>query len=609
MLFQANYLIFASKISYCKQMKNFIKYILATIVGLFLFSVIVISIGAMSIVGMISASQATKNVEENSVLVLNLSGAMEERSSEDFITGLMGANDGSDGLRETLKAIKKAKENDDVKGIYIEAGNFSADFASAQELREALSDFKKSGKWIVSYADSYTQKAYYLASVANKVYINPSGILDWHGLGSNPMFVKDLLAKFGIQMQVVKVGKYKSATEMFTEEKMSDFNRQQTQVFLDGLWANMCKGVSESRNISIAQLNQYADNLIGFGGAKELVKMKLVDGLLYTDQVKDEVKKLLKLEEDESINQISVADMQNVKEKTKEGEQIAIYYAYGDIVDTPIEGAFFNSSHLIIGNDVCKDMEALMNDDDVKAVVIRINSGGGSSYASEQMWHQISLLKQKKPVVVSMGGMAASGGYYMSCNANWIVAEPTTLTGSIGIFGMIPDRSQLLTQKLGIKFDEVKTNKNATMGTSARPMNAEEISYLTQLINQGYNLFRKRVADGRKLTIDQVETIAQGHVFLGQDAVKIKLVDELGGLDKAVAKAAKLAKLNEYYTSDYPESSDFFDQLLSSAAGGNYLDEQLRLGLGEYYEPFMLLKSINQQSMIQARLPFFLNIK
>ncbi len=590
-------------------MKEFIKHVLATIVGLFLFGIIIVAIGAMSIVGMISASQATKNVEKNSVLVLNLSGVMDEQSSGNFINNLMGSNAGTEGLQETLKAIRKAKNNDDVKGIYMEAGAFSTNFASAQELRETLSDFKKSGKWIIAYADSYTQGAYYLASVANKVYINPAGMLDWHGLGSNPIFVKDLLAKFGIQMQVVKVGKYKSAPEMFTEDRMSDFSRQQTQAYIDGIWSNMCQGVADSRKVSVARLNQYADSLITFNDARDLVKKKLVDGLLYADQVKTEVKRLLKLEEDESIHQISVADMQNVKEKTKDGEQIAIYYAYGDIVDTPLEGGLFNSLHMIVGNDVCKDMEALMNDDDVKAVVLRINSGGGSAYASEQMWHQISLLKQKKPVVVSMGGMAASGGYYMSCNANWIVAEPTTLTGSIGIFGIIPDRSQLLTQKLGIKFDEIKTNKNATMGTSARPMNAEELAYIAQYINRGYNLFRKRVADGRKLTIAQTEAIAQGHVFLGQDALKIRLVDELGGLDKAIAKAAKLAKLDEYYTSDYPGKSDFFDQLLAATEAGNYLDEQLRLGLGEYYEPFLLLKSMSQQNMIQARLPFFLNIK
>lgn len=590
-------------------MKDFVKYVLATIVGLFLFGIIMVAVGAMSIVGMISSSQATKNVKENSVLVLNLKGTMEEQSGDNVMGQIIGKELENPGLEESLKAIKKAKTNDDIKGIYIEAGAFGSDFASVQELRDALVDFKKSGKWIIAYADTYTQGTYYLSSVANKVYLNPDGMVDWHGLGAEPIFIKDLMAKFGIKMQVVKVGKYKSATEMFTEDKMSDASRLQTQVYINGLWANMCKGVSESRKISVDTLNHYADNMLIFSDPKLLTKKHIVDGLLYTDQVKKKVKKLLKLKDDETINQVSVEDMQTVKDKNQDGDEIAVYYAYGDIVDSPLEGGLFGQQHMIVGKDVCQDLEKLMNDDDVKAVVIRINSGGGSAYASEQIWHQIEMLKAKKPVVVSMGGMAASGGYYMSCNANWIVAEPTTLTGSIGIFGMIPDRSQLLTQKLGIKFDEVKTNKNSTFGTSARPMNNEEISYLTQYINRGYSLFRKRVADGRKLTIAQVQEIAQGHVFLGQDALKIKLVDELGGIDNAIAKAAKLAKMKEYHTESYPAPAGIFKQLMNATQKGNYLDDQMRLCLGDYYEPFMLLKSMNQQSAIQARVPVYFNIK
>jgi protease-4 len=389
---------------------------------------------------------------------------------------------------------------------------------------------------------------------------------------------------------------------------MSDSNREQTQVYINGLWGNMCKGVSESRKISVDTLNAYADRMIMFESQKQLLKYKLIDGLLYTDQVKAEIKKLLKIDKDETINQLSVDDMINVKEDDN-GDQIAVYYAYGDIVDNPVTGTLLGGGHQIVAKDVCKDLEELMNDDDVKAVVVRVNSGGGSAYASEQIWHQITELKAKKPVVISMGGKAASGGYYMSCNANWIVAEPTTLTGSIGIFGMIPDRSQLLTQKLGIKFDEVKTNKNSTMGSSARPMNEEEIGYLQNYIIRGYSLFRQRVADGRKLQVNDVEKIAQGHVFLGQDAMKIKLVDQLGGLDVAVAKAAKLAKMKEYYTCSYPEQADWLSQLMSASSNSNYLDEQMRAAMGEYYEPFMLLKQMNQLDAIQARIPFFLNIK
>ena len=591
-------------------MKDFLKYVLATVVGLFLFGIVAGILGMMSLVGMVASGEATKEVKENSVLVLNLSGQMQEQAEDNLAALLNNSMAAPIGLNETLNAIKKAKENKNIKGIYIEAGMFAADYAQLQEVRQALLDFKKSGKWIIAYGDIYTQGTYYLASVADKVYMNPQGEVDWHGIGAQPIFVKDLMDKFGVKMQVLKVGKYKSATEMFTEEKMSDFNRQQTQAYIDGLWKNICSEVGASRKLSVAQLNAYADSLITFADQKELVKLKMVDALLYHDQVKDAVKKQMNLGEDDKLQQVSIADMQNVKEE-QPGEQIAVYYAYGDIVDNEEEGLVMGQEHQIVSGKTCRDLEELMNDDDVKAVVIRVNSPGGSAYASEQIWRQVSLLKAKKPVVVSMGGYAASGGYYMSCNANWIVAEPTTLTGSIGIFGMIPDFSGLITQKLGVKFDEVKTNRHATLGTPARPMNAEETAFLQKHINRGYALFRQRVADGRKMKIEEVEEVAQGHVFLGQHAIKLKLVDELGGLDVAVAKAAKLAKLNEYHTQSYPAQASFLDQLLEQAdkSSNNYLDEQMRLSLGEYYEPFMLMKTINRQSAIQARMPFWMNLR
>lgn len=589
-------------------MKDFFKYVAATIVGLIVFGIIMTFFGVLSIVGMISSGQATTNVSKNSVMVLKLDGIMEEQAGSNILGTLTGEQSSALGLQEILSAIKKAKTNENIKGIYIEGGVLASSPASLQEIRNALLDFKKGGKWIVAYADLYTQGTYYIASVADKVWMNPSGQLDWHGMGANPMYVKDLLKKFGVKVQTIKVGKYKSATEMFTEDKMSEANREQTTAYVTGIWQNICKGVSDSRKISIDSLNAYADRLITFEDSKNFLKYKMVDALLYTDQVKAEVKKLLELKEDESINQVDVEAMTNVKEETK-GEEIAVYYAYGDIVDSPSPQSMLSESHQIVAKDVCTDLEKLMNNEDVKAVVIRVNSPGGSAYASEQLWRQIDLLKQKKPVVISMGDYAASGGYYMSCNANWIVAEPTTITGSIGIFGMIPDASELITQKLGVKFDEVKTNRNTTLGTFSRPMNAEEIGYISNYVERGYNLFRKRVADGRKMTIQQVEEVAQGHVFLGQDALKIKLVDELGGLDKAVAKAAQLAKVSEYYTASYPASPDIIEQLLSATKGGTYLDDQARLALGEFYEPVMLLKRVNRMDMVQARLPFFLNIK
>lgn len=591
-------------------MKDFIKNVGATIVGIFLFGIIIGIFGVMSLVGMVASGQATKNVKENSVLVLKLQGDLQEQAQDDVLGQLTGNTFNSLGMDAISSAIKKAKANKDIKGIYLETGILGADVAQLQELRDQLVDFKKSGKWIVAYSDNYTQGCYYLATAADKVYINPEGSINWHGIGSQPMFVKDLLAKFGVKMQVIKVGKYKSATEMFTEEKMSDANREQTQRYIQSLWDNICKDVSKSRNISVAKLNDLADNGVFVANGKMLLAEKMVDGVKYADEMKAEVKKLLKLDADKKISQLSIADMATVKEEGNDGDdEIAVYYAYGDIVDSPAAGSLFSNSHAIVGNDVCKDLEELANDDDVKAVVIRINSGGGSAYASEQMWHQIDLLKKKKPVVISMGGMAASGGYYMSCNANYIFAEPTTLTGSIGIFGVIPNFSDLATNKLGLKFDEVKTNRNALFGSQARMMNEEELTFLQGAITRGYHLFRQRVADGRKMTVDQVEQIAQGHVFTGEDALKIKLVDELGGLDKAVAKAATLAKTKSYYTQGYPAPLDFFDQLLQeSTDNGSYLDGKLKTSLGTLYEPMKMVNNITTMDRIQARMPWWLNI-
>ena len=487
---------------------------------------------------------------------------------------------------------------------------FSSDsYASLEALRRALADFKKSGKWIIAYGDSYTQGTYYLASVADKVYLNPEGSLDWHGIASQPMFFKDLMAKFGVKMQLSKVGTYKSAPEMFTADQMSDANREQITAYINGIWENVLKDVSASRKISIDSLNAYADNLTMFNDTKTLIAKKLIDGVMYTDEVKDVVRKQLKLDADATIPQLGLADMANVKDNGSDGEEIAIYYAVGDIVDGDAQG-LTSQGPVIDAQVVCKDIEKLAKDDDVKAVVLRVNSGGGSAYASEQIWHQIEMLKKKKPVVVSMGGMAASGGYYISCGSNWIVSEPTTLTGSIGIFGMFPDASGLLKEKLGVKFDEVKTNKNSTFGTMARPFNEEEMGYLNTYIDRGYKLFRKRVADGRKLSVEDVEKIAQGRVWLGQDALKNKLVDQLGSLDDAVAKAAKLAKLDKYYTANYPGQPDMLDQLFSSVSDSSdsYLDEVMRANLGEFYEPLMLLHDITHQNAIQARIPFLPNI-
>ena len=582
----------------------------ATVVGILIFTVAMGIIGVISILGMVASTDATPKVNDNSVLVLDLNGVMQERSEDDFYGFLTGGEMSSLGLDDLTEAVEKAKAADNVQGIYIEAGMFAPDGpASVQALRDKLVDFKKSGKWIVAYGDQYTQSAYWLCSVADKVIVNPEGMVDWHGLCTETMYFKDLMAKFGVKMQIAKVGKFKSAVEPFFADKMSDANREQISVYLNGIWGNVVKDVAQSRKLDAKTLNAYADSLVTFASADELLKMKLVDQVAYYDEVRADIKKRLDLDEDDNISQVSVKQMCAQPNKNKADDRIAVYYAYGDIV-SDTQGGMSEGASICSANMV-PDLEALMNDDDVKAVVLRVNSPGGSAYASEQIWRAVTRLKAKKPVVVSMGTYAASGGYYISCAANYIYAEPTTLTGSIGIFGMFPDVSGLLTDKLGLKFDQVKTNKYSNFGTSSRPFTEEEMTYLTNMVDRGYKTFTKRVSDGRKIPVERVYEIAEGRVWLGQDALKIKLVDGIGGIDQAVAKAAELAKVKEYRTRAYPAKADMIESLLNRASseGGNYLDGKLRATLGEYYAPFMFLKQLDRQDAIQARMPVNVVIK
>ena len=585
-------------------MKDFLKNVGATIVGLLLFFVVLGFFAVISVIGMVASGNSKPSISSNSVLVLQMSGITNDHNSYEPMPFIEDSRVQSMGLNDILLSIKEAKTNPDIKGIYIENDGFSADPAQIQEIRDALKDFKTSRKWIVAYGDSYGPGSYYMVSLADKIYLNPQGTIDWKGLGGQMMYVKDALKKVGVNMVVMKVGKYKSATEMFTEDKMSQANREQTMRYLNGIWGTYVKGVSEARKIPADSLNAYADRLIETEDPQVFVKNKMVDGLLFADEMKAEVKKLLKLKDDDDINQVTPSQMVAASPGMKGGKEIAVYYASGTIVDFADPTTMFASADQIVGDDFCKDMEDLMDDDDVKAVVLRINSPGGSAFASEKMWHAIKKLKQKKPVVVSMSGMAASGGYYMSCIANWIVAEPTTLTGSIGIYGQFPDMSGLLTNKLGIKFDEVKTNRNSTIGQPGRPMTAEEVSLIQRSIERGYRTFLSRVAEGRRMSVAQVNEIAQGHVYLAQDAKRIKLVDELGGIQQALDKAAKLAKLDDYHYEEYPAQKDFFDQLAGIGNSGSYLDSQMRNVLGQFYEPFRMLSTIHQQDRIQARMPF-----
>lgn len=592
-------------------MKQFFKNVASTIVGLFIFSALTMVLGIICLVGMVADSDTETTLQDNSVMVLKLDGTINDFDDKNVFASLFHPNEEVTGLNNILSAIKKAKNEDQIKGIYLESGTVSADYATLQEIRKALYDFRKSGKWIIAYGDMMSQGGYYLSSVANKVFINPSGSVDWHGIASTPMFLKDLYAKFGVKYTVVKVGKYKSATEMFTEDKMSESNRLQVSRYINGLWQQVVADVAQSRNIPAKTLNAYADGMMVFEDSKALVARKMVDGLCYYDQIKEEVRKQLGLKTGDRINQAGLNEVINLPNRNNHGGEIAVLHCEGDIVQTTTMAS--SGNQMIVAPNVVKELDRLANDEKTKAVVIRINSGGGDAYASEQIWRAVSALNRKKPVVVSMGGMAASGAYYMSMGAQYIFAQPTTLTGSIGIFGAFPDLSGLLTQKLGVKFDEVKTNRNSgyTAALMARPFNEEEMSYLQAYINRGYELFRQRVADGRKLPTDKVEEIAQGRVWLGADAKSIKLVDELGGLDEAVAKAAKLANMKDYHVTELPKNTDMFEQLMASVSGNkdNYLDEKLHATLGELYTPLMWLRKANERQAIQAALPFALNIK
>ena len=594
-------------------MKDFFKNVTATIVGLFAFGLIMTILGFICIIGMIASSNSKPTLKDNAVMVLKLQGQIEDRSEDNWLGELTGEQFNNLGMNKILSSIRKAKDEEKVKGIYLETGILESDYATLQEIRNALADFKKSGKWIIAYGDALSQGGYYLASVANKVYVNPEGNVDWHGIASQPQYIKDVAAKFGVHFTVVKVGKYKSYTETYTEDKMSDANREQVSRYIGGLWQQMLADVSKSRNISKDSLNRYADGLMVFDDTQLLKSRKMVDGFCYYDEIRDVVKRQLGLKADDTINQVDYNDVDMaIDDSNLMGEEIAVYYCQGSIVrmETP---SIYGSEQQIVSTKVIKDLQELADNSQVKAVVLRINSGGGDAYASEQIWRAVKELNKKKPVVVSMGGMAASGAYYMSMGAQYIMAQPTTLTGSIGIFGALPDFSDLMTKKLGFKYDEVKTNRNSAYASAgmSRPWSAEEITTMQNYVNRGYNLFRKRVAEGRKMSTEQVEKIAQGRVWLGTDAKNIKLIDGFGGLSDAIDKAAELAHLSSYQAVEYPALAGWMEQLMDMAGGnkGTYLDEQLRLTLGDLYQPFIMIRNMKEKEPIQAALPYVLNIQ
>lgn len=585
-------------------MKKFLLSVLSSAAGVFLSLSI---IGILCVVMAVSVSvgmsgQKKANVTPGSVLRIDLQGIVSERAQNTPLASL-GLAEVNPSLEEMVQAIKVAKNNKNIKGIYISAGVVSANPASLQELRRAIDEFRKAGKFVVSYGGTYTQGAYYVCSAASKIILNPIGELEWRGLGGEMMFYKDLLKKVGVEMQVVKVGSYKSAVEPFTATEMSPANREQVTQYITSIWGNIKKEVSASRHISVAQLDALADKYMAMQSAEDVVASKLVDKLAYEDDALDEVAKLAGKDDIEDVKFLSPSSLAPFADAENEDadNEVAVYYATGDITSGKEEGGMLKEA--IVAEKVVPDMKELADDEDVKAVVLRINSGGGSAYASEQIWHAVKKLATKKPVVVSMGDYAASGAYYMSSAAQYIIAEPTTLTGSIGIFGMIPDVSGLMKDKLGIKFDGVKTNAHSDFFSTSRPFNADERAMLQSYVDRGYDLFVSRVAQGRKLSKARVNEIAQGRVWTGEDALKIKLVDKLGNLDDAVAVAAKRAGLKKYSTAHYPVEKDWWEKILDSKVDG-YADAQLRNYLGEFYPAFALLKNADRRDRIQARIPF-----
>lgn len=587
-------------------MKQFLKYVCATVVGL-LITLCIFTVICFTIIVGVTASSDSTGISEGSVLVVKLNGDIVEHVGEGSVDRMMGVMPSSQGVDDIVMAIDAAAKEPNIKGIYVESGQMLSDYSALREIRNALLRFKTSKKWVVSYGDSYTQGTYYVCSAADKVWMNPEGTLDIHGLAAQPMYVKDLLDKFGVKMTVIKVGTYKSATEQYTESQMSDANREQVTRYIGSLWTTVTTEIGKSRGISVEAINKYADNVTMAQPAELLIKQRLIDKTMYANEVKAEIKKLLKQDADEDIKQVSCTELATKTRTVNDSatdDKIAIYYAEGSIVQSAEAGLLFSGGQSIVSKDMVKDLDKLAKDDDVKAVVIRVNSGGGDSFASEEIWHSVATLKAKKPVVISMSGAAASGAYYFSAPASWIVAQPTTITGSIGIFGVFPDMTRLYKEKLGLTFDNVKTNKHADMSLlqRARPFDAEEEALLQQYINRGYELFCKRVSDGRKMPVAKVKEIAEGRVWIAGDAKKLKLVDEIGGMPEAVKKAAELAKVKKYVATAYPTPPTLLEQLLDKATGnGNNLDEQMKSTLGTLYEPFCIIKSLETQNPIQAR--------
>ena len=591
-------------------MKEFLKYTLATIVGIIACSIILSVIGILSFVGIAASagSAGTTTISDSSLFKLELKGEVTERMVDNPFAALMGEEQTALGLNDILASIQKAADNDLIKGIYLEAGNISAQPASIEEIRNALVRFKQTGKFIVAYGDTYSESDYYICSVADKVILNPKGIVDWHGLASQTIYFKDLLEQLGVEMEVFKVGTYKSAVEPYTSTEMSDENREQITVYITSIWDNMVDNVSLSRGISAEQLNRYADRYMAFCPTEECLAAGLVDTLLYKDATRDYLKQLMDTDADDRLEVVTLDEVKNIQKNVpldKSGNIIAMYYAEGQIVESPSTG--MSTAPEIVGEKVCLDLRKLRDDDNVKAVILRVNSPGGSAYASEQIWNEVVQLKARKPVIVSMGDFAASGGYYISCAADTIIAQPNTLTGSIGIFGMFPNPHKLITDKLKLNIETVKTNRFADFGALGRPFSTDERAIMQRYINNGYATFIERCADGRGVSKADIEAVAQGRVWTGEMAQQLGLVDLLGDIEMAEEIAAQKAGIDSYTLISYPEEQNMLAMLLDQTKE-SYIEARIGKLAGKLQHEFNLINNIDSWSNLQTRLPYEIHL-
>ena len=587
-------------------MKNFFKFLLASILGvmiaLFLFFLITLGI----IGAAISKQDQAVNIDKNSILHIKLDQTITDRSNKNPMENFDFASFKPEtqlGLNDILSNIKKAKDDENISGIYLDLTVIPAGIATIEEIRNALLDFKTSDKFIISYADSYTQATYYIASVSDKVYLNPEGLVLFVGLRAELMFFKEALEKLGVEPQIIRHGKFKSAVEPFMYTKMSDENREQTMTFMGAIWNSMLKGISETRNISIGDLNKIANEL-SLKNAESAVELKFVDGLKYKDEILNELKELTDKKDIDKLKFVSLTKYTKVPKKDKktiEKNKIAVIYASGNVI-------MGEGQEGTIGSDrISEAIRKARKDSTVKAIVFRVNSGGGSALSSEIIWREVKLAQEVKPVIASLGDVAASGGYYIVCPAQTIVASPNTITGSIGVFGLLLNGKELLNKKLGVHIDVAKTNEYADMGSFFRPLTAQEREIIQFEIEDIYQTFISHVADGRKMTKEQVDAIGQGRVWSGTNAKEIGLIDEFGGLDKAIEIAAKAANLEKYRIVEFPRLKDPFEQIMEDLQG-NVRTSILKNELGEQYSYYENLQDIKSMQGIQARIPFHIEI-